>query len=50
MKNEESTILLNSLSKFANSNIYRKDETIKILDGCLDIVDGHFVYFVSEFG
>ena len=27
----------------------RKDETIKILDGCLDIVDGHFVYFVSEF-
>ena len=22
------------LSKFANSNIYRKDETIKILDGC----------------
>ena len=37
------------LSKFANSNIYRKDETIKILDGCLDIVDGHFVYFVSEF-
>lgn len=38
------------LSKFANSNIYRKDETIKILDGCLDIVDGHCVYFVSEFG
>lgn len=35
--------------EFANSNIYRKDETIKILDGCLDIVDGHFVYFVSEF-
>lgn len=35
--------------KFANSNIYRKDETIKILDGCLDIVDGHCVYFVSEF-
>ena len=39
------------LSKFANSNIYRKkDETIKILGGCLDIVDGHFVYFVFEFG
>ncbi len=37
------------LSKFANSNIYQKGETIKILDGCLDIVDGHFVYFVSEF-
>lgn len=29
--------------------LIRKDETIKILDGCLDIVDGHFVYFVSEF-
>lgn len=37
--------------EFANSNIYRKkDETIKILGGCLDIVDGHFVYFVFEFG
>lgn len=26
-----------------------KMKTIKILDGCLDIVDGHCVYFVSEF-
>lgn len=53
LKNNEKTrrVLYYSilLSKFANSNIYRKDETIKILDGCLDIVDGHFVYFVSEF-
>ena len=34
---------------YLNLQTYRKDETIKILDGCLDIVDGHCVYFVSEF-
>lgn len=38
------------LSKFAHSNIYKKNETIEILDGCLYFVDGHFFNFVSGFG
>ena len=43
------------IESFINNNeitfnvLSNKDETIKILDGCLDIVDGHCVYFVSEF-
>ena len=30
--------------------IEKKMKQLKFLGGCLDIVDGHFVYFVFEFG
>lgn len=36
------------LSKFANSNIYKKNETIEILNDCFYPADGYFFNFMSE--
>ncbi len=38
------------LSKFANSNIYKKNETIKILNDCFYPVDGYIFNFLFELG